>query len=136
MAQTILVVDDSQTVVKFVTLALRGKGFVVLTATDGMDAVEKCSQHPDNIDLIITDLNMPNLDGYGLIRTVRSNPALLHLPIIILSSEEEEKDREKGFSSGANAYLVKPFKADALLREVERLLMTPAGSSEGRGVRV
>ncbi len=73
MSQTILVVDDSPTVVKFVSFSLRNSGFTVVTACDGMDAIEKMSTLEGKVDLIITDLNMPNLDGYSLIQTVRQN---------------------------------------------------------------
>lgn len=122
MNHTILVVDDSPTVVKFVSITLKSKGYAVITASDGMDAAEKLSVSEQPIDMIITDLNMPNLDGYGLIRMVRSNPAYSRVPIVILSSEEEQHDRERGFHAGATAYLVKPFKSQLLLTEVARLL--------------
>ncbi|MFQ5452634.1 MAG: response regulator [Candidatus Zixiibacteriota bacterium] len=122
MAQTILVVDDSPTVVKFVSFSLKNKGFNVITACDGMDAIEKISNMSDNVDLVITDLNMPNLDGYGLIDTLRSNDKYNETPIIILTSEEEEEDKQKGETVGASSYLVKPFKSSLLLNEVLKYL--------------
>ena len=78
MSKTILVVDDSPTVVKFVSFSLRNSGYRVVTACDGMDAIEKISGLPDQVDLIITDLNMPNLDGYALIGTLRQRGAPPH----------------------------------------------------------
>jgi len=120
MSQTILVVDDSPTVVKFVTISLKRKGYDVVTARDGMDALEKISTLEQNVDLIITDLNMPNLDGYGLIETVRGNQQYENTPIIILSSEDGDDDRERGMSVGATSYLVKPFNPGKLLSEVGR----------------
>jgi two-component system chemotaxis response regulator CheY len=122
MAQTVLVVDDSPTVVKFVSLSLKKKGFNVVTACDGMDAIEKISSLEEDVDLIITDLNMPNLDGYSLIDTLRQNVEHRSTPIIILTSEEAEEDRERGLSVGANSYLVKPFNASLLAGEVSKYI--------------
>jgi two-component system chemotaxis response regulator CheY len=122
MSQTILVVDDSPTVVKFLALSLKSKGYTVVAACDGMDALEKMSNLSQNVDLIITDLNMPNLDGYGLIETVRQNQEHRDTPIIILSSEQEEEDRQRGMQVGASSYLVKPFKPKVLLSEVTKQL--------------
>ena len=87
-----------------------------------MDAVEKISNMSEKVDLIITDLNMPNLDGYGLIDTLRHNDKFCETPIIILTSEEEEEDKQKGIQVGANSYLVKPFKPALLVNEVEKYL--------------
>jgi len=122
MSQTILVVDDSPTVVKFVTYSLRNTGFNVVGARDGMDALEKLSAVESEVDLIITDLNMPNLDGYQLIKTLRESEQHSQTPIIILSSEEEEGDRRTGLEAGADSYLMKPFKPNLLLEEVARYL--------------
>ena len=122
MSQTILVVDDSPTVVKFVSLSLKAKGYNIVSACDGMDAIEKLFNTQGTVDLIITDLNMPNLDGYGLIETLRQNEAHKETPIIILSSEEDENDRQRGIDVGANSYLVKPFKPASLLVEVDKYL--------------
>ncbi len=118
----VMVVDDSPTVVKFVSFALRSTGLKVVTACDGMDALEKLSALPEGVDLIITDLNMPNVDGYEFISTVRGNQLYANVPIIILSSEEEEKDKKLGTEAGASSYLVKPFKPAVLLAEVSKYL--------------
>ncbi|MCD6249352.1 MAG: response regulator [candidate division Zixibacteria bacterium] len=120
MSQTILIVDDSPTVVKFLALSLKSKGYNIVAACDGMDALEKLSTLAEDVDLIITDLNMPNLDGYGLIKAVRQNRHTT--PIIILSSEEDDEDQQRGMEVGANSYLVKPFKPAVLLGEVSRQL--------------
>jgi len=122
MAQTILVVDDSPTVVKFVSFSLKNGGYQVVTACDGMDAIEKISNMSEDVDLVITDLNMPNLDGYRLIQTLRQNEKHQKTPIIILTSETEEEDRRQGMEVGADSYLVKPFKSSLLLSEVARYL--------------
>lgn len=122
MAQTILVVDDSPTVVKFVSFSLKNSGFNVISACDGMDAIEKISNMSQKVDLVITDLNMPNLDGYGLIDTLRHNEQHRETPIIILTSEEGNEDKVKGMNVGASSYLVKPFKSSLLLNEVSKYL--------------
>jgi len=119
---TIMVIDDSSTVVKFVSFTLRSAGYKVITACDGMDALEKLSAGQAGIDMVITDLNMPNMDGYELIRTLKINEQFHDLPIIILSSEEEDKDKKLGSEVGASSYLVKPFKPDVLLAEVGKYL--------------
>jgi len=122
MKQTIMIVDDSPTVLKFVSYSLKNSGFKVITATDGMDALEKISTYDSPVDMIITDLNMPNMDGYELIATLRRNEKFSETPIIILSSEEDEADKRKGSDAGADSYLTKPFKSSVLLYEVSKFL--------------
>lgn len=122
MKQTIMIVDDSPTVLKFVSYSLKNSGFKVITATDGMDALEKISSSDSNVDMIITDLNMPNMDGYELIATLRRNEQFKQTPIIILSSEEDDADKRRGSDAGADSYLTKPFKSSVLLYEVSKFL--------------
>jgi two-component system chemotaxis response regulator CheY len=120
MEQMVLLVDDSPTLRKHAAIALRGGGYRVISACDGMAALEKLSQPENRVDLIITDINMPNLDGYGLIRAVRYTDN--QLPIVILSSALGEANRRRGLEAGADAYLTKPFETAVLLAEVNRLL--------------
>lgn len=120
--QTIFIVDDSPTVVKFVSFSLRNSGFNVVSACDGMEAIEKLSVLSDKVDLLITDLNMPNLDGYSLITTLRQSEKHRQLPIIVLSSEDRVEERERGIAVGASAFIVKPFKSSLLLNEVNKFL--------------
>jgi len=122
MSRTILVIDDSPTIVKFVSFSLKNRGYHVVGASDGMDAIEKMSHMSEEVHLIITDLNMPNLDGYGLIEAVRQNEKHRNTPIIILTSVDGDNDRERGMSVGASSYLVKPFKSERLLSEVSKYL--------------
>jgi len=84
MGKVIMVVDDSATVRKFVAASLTMQGFTVIAAVDGMDALEKLPAA--NVDLVVTDLNMPNMDGFELIRSLRENPQYHELPVIILTS--------------------------------------------------
>ncbi|MGB9913626.1 MAG: response regulator, partial [Candidatus Kapaibacteriota bacterium] len=116
MPKTILVAEDSETIRRFIAMALKLAGFEVITAVDGMEALEKLPFH--KVDLIVTDLNMPNLDGFELIKTVRENPDLKDLPIIILSSLGKEEDIKRGFEVGANSYLIKPFNAKRIQYEI------------------
>jgi two-component system chemotaxis response regulator CheY len=103
----IMVVDDSPTVVKFVSFTLRSAGYKVLAACDGMDALEKLSSSEKEVKFI---------------KTVRENQQYVNVPIIILSSEEEERDKKLGEDVGASSYLVKPFKPNVLLAEISKYL--------------
>lgn len=116
----IMVVDDSASVRRFVTYALRASGLDVVTASDGQQALEKMSQ--TSIDLLITDLNMPRLDGYSLVDTLRNEEQDDTLPIIILSSLSDRDAIDRGLDLGANAYLKKPFDEERVRDEVERHL--------------
>jgi len=118
--QTILVVDDSSTVRKFVSVSLSMQGFNVVTAEDGMDALEKLPKEP--VDLIITDLNMPNMDGMELIRSLRSNVSYRELPIIILTSLNENTLKTESEMMGVHSYLNKPFSLEKVQYEVSKYL--------------
>lgn len=120
MPNTVLVVDDSPMSRKFVTFALRAKGLTVLAAQDGLDALEKLAHTP--VDLVITDLNMPKLDGYGLVRAIRDDPAFGAVPIIILSSLTSDQEKQHGFDVGADAYLPKPFDQRRIQYEVAKYI--------------
>lgn len=120
MEKVILAVDDSASVRKFVLLSLKSKGFRVLSAQDGMEALEILASEP--VSLVITDLNMPNLDGFGLIKSIRENPTTLDLPIIVLSSLSDHDDVKRGMDLGANSYLVKPFNALRLQYEISKYI--------------
>lgn len=118
--KVILVADDSSTVRKFVSFALALEHFRIIAAVDGMDALEKISRTP--VDLAIVDLNMPNMDGYELIRAIRGSEDLKELPVIILSSETSPESKQRGKEAGANAYLEKPFNADKIKYQVSKFL--------------
>jgi two-component system, chemotaxis family, chemotaxis protein CheY len=120
MDNTILVIDDSATVRKFVSLSLEMQGFKVVSACDGMDALEKLPNA--HVDLVITDLNMPNMDGYEFIRTLRENEQYAQLPVIILSSLSDQKSIDLGLKAGAHSYLVKPFSIEKVQYEVSKYL--------------
>ena len=120
MEKNVLVVDDSATVRKFISVSLSMQGFKVVTACDGMDALEKLPS--ENVDLIITDLNMPNMDGFELIRSLRENPQYRDLPVIILSSLNDTVSKETGSKLGIESYVVKPFSLEKIQYEVAKYL--------------
>jgi two-component system, chemotaxis family, chemotaxis protein CheY len=120
MNRVILAVDDSATVRKFVSVALTMQGFTVKSASDGMDALEKLPGQ--KVDLLITDLNMPNMDGFELIKALRENPEYDALPVIILTSLSDDLSKERGATLGVNSYLVKPFSIEKIQYEVSKYL--------------
>lgn len=120
MKKVIMVADDSPSIRKFVSFALTLKGFEILPVCDGMEALEKLPTK--KIQLLITDLNMPNVDGFELIKAVRNNEELKDIPIIILTSLAGNDEVEKGMKFGANSYLVKPFDPKRILYEVSKYL--------------
>ena len=121
MGRVILVVDDSETVRKLLTLTLRMKGYQIVTAGDGAEALERLSV--SSVDLVITDLNMPEMDGYELVSTIRREGPNRDVPVIMLSTEGEEEDRQRGLDAGVDLYLPKPASPQQLLYSVEKLLV-------------
>ena len=122
MAKHILVVDDSKTVRNLVAFILKKEGFKVTTAENGLDGLEKLYSAPEKIDLIISDVNMPKMDGFTYIKTVREQEAYRDTPIVVLSTEGQEKDIQEGMNLGANLYLVKPAQPEKLLKNIKMLL--------------
>jgi CheY-like chemotaxis protein len=118
---TILIVDDSTTVRKFLVHALKVKNYRCIEASDGFEAIEKLAQNPD-IKLIISDLNMPNMDGIEFIGTIRNDPQYQDLPIIMLTTDSSHENKKLAFDKGANLYLVKPSPAHIILFKVQSLL--------------
>lgn len=116
----VMIVDDSATIRRFVMFALRARGLHVVTAEDGQEALEKMAHAP--VDLVITDLNMPKMDGFGLVRRIREDNDYGGLPVIILSSLSKSEDVDRGLNLGANAYLTKPFDESRIQYEVAKYL--------------
>lgn len=117
----ILIVDDSATVRKLLVHTLKPKKYTCIEACDGFDALEKLAMHPD-IKLVISDLNMPNMDGIELIDNIRQNQQFADIPIIMLTTESGQDNRKLAFDAGANLYLVKPSPAHIILFKVQSLL--------------
>jgi two-component system chemotaxis response regulator CheY len=112
-AKTVLTIDDSRTMRDMLNMALSGAGFTVVQAVDGQDGLTRLAQQP--VDVIITDINMPKLDGYGVIRAVRSDPAYNNTPILVLSTEAEQESKDIAKDAGATGWIVKPFDPDGLV---------------------
>ena len=116
-----LVVEDSPTMRQLITFALkRVHGSKIVEASDGIDALKKLSGQ--KFDILLTDINMPIMDGLKLVSLVRSNDQHKDMPIIIITTEGAEEDRKKGIALGANAYLSKPIQTAELLKLVGQLL--------------
>lgn len=121
MSKHILIVDDSKTVRNLVAFIMKKEGFKVTMAEDGMDGLEKLYSS-ESVDLIISDINMPRMDGFTFIKNVREQDAYRDLPIIILSTEGQEKDIEAAIHLGASLYMVKPAQPDKMVRNIRMLL--------------
>lgn len=119
MAVTILVVDDSESVRQMLNFTLQKAGFKVIAAEDGHDALAKMTTE---VKLVISDLNMPNLDGIGLVKEVRANPATRFLPVLMLTTVSQDDKKQEGRAAGATGWLVKPFDAGQLLEVVNKVL--------------
>ena len=120
MHKKVMVVDDSQTIRQSVGLTLREAGFVVIEACDGIEALKRLEK--EAVDMLITDLNMPNLDGVGLIANVRRGMGNRFLPIVMLTTESDESLKRSGKRAVASAWLVKPFRPEQLLGLVRMVL--------------
>ncbi|MDM8215304.1 response regulator [Desulfovibrio piger] len=121
MGKHILVVDDSKTIRNLVAFVLKAEGFKVSTAEDGLDAMEKM-YNLDPVDLIVSDVNMPRMDGFTFIKNIRMQDAYKDIPIIVLSTEGQEKDIQTGLNIGANLYMVKPAQPEKMVRNIKMLL--------------
>ena len=121
MAKTILVVDDSSSMRQAVSIALRRGGYDVVDAVDGVDALTKLDGR--KLHLVISDVNMPRLDGIGLLTQIRTMPAYKFTPVILLSTESAEAKRQEGRLAGAKAWVVKPFLPEQLLGAVAKLIL-------------
>ena len=121
----VLVVDDSPTMRAFVMAALESDGFEVTAAKSGFEALRILPGA--SFHLIVTDVNMPDINGLELVRFVRQSQNHKNTPLIIISTDGRDKDRDRGMSLGASAYLVKPFKPEALL-ELARKVMAPGAN--------
>ena len=121
MAKTILIVDDSASLRQVVSIALKGAGYDILEACDGKDAIAKLTGQ--KIHLIISDVNMPNMDGITFVKAVKQMPNYKFTPIIMLTTESEESKKMEGQAAGAKAWVIKPFKPDQMLAAVSKLVL-------------
>ena len=120
MSKTIMAVDDSASVRQMVNFTLTKAGYEVVEAVDGLDAVKKLDS--TSVQMMITDLNMPNMDGIELIGSVRAMPKYKFIPIIMLTTESKDSKKQEGKAAGATGWIVKPFKPDQLLAVIKKVL--------------
>jgi DNA-binding response OmpR family regulator len=130
MAKRILIVDDEPRYLRLLEANLRTEGYEVVTAQDGMQALDVFSANP--IDLVLMDVMMPRLDGFGATQRLRE---FTNVPIVILTARGEEQDRVRGLDLGADDYLIKPFSATELLARVRAVLRRANNSSDAVQVR-
>lgn len=116
----IMIVDDCPTTRKILSIYLKSKGFEVTTADNGLDAIEKLATQ--TVNMILTDLNMPYMDGIELTRTLRSDPVWSSLPILMVTTEADPEERTRALQAGANGYIVKPVTADSVTQNIKSIL--------------
>ncbi len=120
MSKTIMTVDDSASVRQMVSFTLRAAGYEVVEAVDGRDALAKLKGTA--VHMVITDLNMPNLDGIGLIKGLRGSADHRFIPIVMLTTESRDSKKQEGKTAGATGWIIKPFKPEQLLAVVKKVL--------------
>ena len=120
MAKTILFIDDSASIRQMVAFTLKTDGYTVIEAADGVDGLAKAKAH--DIDLVLTDQNMPNMDGFTLVKTLRGLPKFVSTPILMLTTEYTDAKKMQGKEAGATGWLVKPFEPHKLLDVVKKLI--------------
>jgi two-component system chemotaxis response regulator CheY len=119
MAKRILTIDDSKTIRDMLRLTLLDAGFEVLQAVDGQDGIEVLAKEP--VDIVITDINMPKMDGYGVIRHMRADAAHKSTPVLVLTTESEVEKRNLAREAGATGWMVKPFDPDRLIATINKV---------------
>ncbi|SDF85092.1 response regulator [Pseudomonas seleniipraecipitans] len=121
MSKTVLIVDDSTSIRQVVSITLRGAGYQVIEGCDGKDALSKLDGR--KVHLIISDVNMPNMDGITFVKNVKQMPAYKFTPVIMLTTEAGEAKKEEGRAAGAKAWVVKPFQPAQMLTAVSKLIL-------------
>jgi two-component system, chemotaxis family, chemotaxis protein CheY len=121
MSKVIMTVDDSISIRQMVGFTLKRDGYDVVEAVDGVDALRKLNIG-SAVNMMITDLNMPNMDGIELIKNVRANPRYKFMPIIMLTTESQEERKQEGKTAGATGWIVKPFKPEQLIGVIKKVL--------------
>jgi len=121
MAKTILIVDDSVSMRQVVSIALKGAGFDVIEASDGKVALSKLDGR--KIHLVVSDVNMPNMDGITFVQELKKLPMYKFTPVVMLTTESQEAKKREGQAAGAKAWMVKPFQPAQLLAAVSKLIL-------------
>ena len=121
MAKTVMIVDDSASLRQVVGIALRGAGYEVIEGCDGKDALAKLTGQ--KVHLVISDVNMPNMDGITFVKSLKQIPTYKFTPVIMLTTESQEGKKQEGQAAGAKAWVVKPFQPAQMLAAVAKLVM-------------
>ncbi|HWV09908.1 MAG TPA: response regulator [Pseudomonas sp.] len=121
MGKTVLIVDDSASIRQVVGITLRGAGYEVVEGVDGKDALGKLDGR--KVHLIISDVNMPNMDGIAFVKAVKQMPAYKFTPVIMLTTEAGDAKKQEGQAAGAKAWVVKPFQPAQMLTAVSKLIL-------------
>lgn len=121
MAKTILIVDDSASLRQVVGISLRGAGYEVIEAGDGQEALRRLTGQ--KVHLMISDVNMPHMDGISFLKEVKKMPAYKFTPVVMLTTESQDEKKRQGQEAGAKAWVVKPFKPEHLLGVVQKLVL-------------
>jgi two-component system chemotaxis response regulator CheY len=116
----ILIVDDDKTTRKLLSLYLKGSGFEVVTAENGLNALEKLGS--DTFQLVLTDLNMPFMDGIEFLKAMKSNPGTSNIPALMLTTETDEEERQRAIEAGADGYLSKPVTAEVVAAKIRQMV--------------
>lgn len=119
MTKRAITVDDSKTMRDMVVFTLKNAGFEVIEAEDGQAAISVLGNNP--VDLIITDLNMPNMNGIELIKNLRANPTYKFTPILMLTTEGDQTKKDEGKTAGATGWIVKPFNPEKLIQVINKV---------------
>ena len=119
MSKTVLTVDDSRTMRDMLLLALQDAGYTVIQAVDGVEGLEVLQAN--GADVVITDINMPRLDGFGVIEGVRADPRHRAIPVLVLTTESDAAKKERARAAGATGWIVKPFNPTKLIDAVRRV---------------
>jgi two-component system chemotaxis response regulator CheY len=120
MAKTVLSVDDSSSIRQMVSFTLKSAGYEVVEAADGQEGLDKAKAK--TVDLVLTDQNMPKMDGLTLIKTLRGMPAYSKVPILMLTTESSDAMKAQGKAAGATGWLVKPFDPQKLIEVVKKVI--------------
>ena len=121
MPKRILTIDDSRTIRDMLNLTLSEAGFEVIQAVDGEDGIDVLEKQQDRVDVIITDINMPKMDGYGVIRHIRGQSRYNGVPVLVLTTESEKEKRNVAKEAGATGWMVKPFDPERLIATINKV---------------
>jgi two-component system chemotaxis response regulator CheY len=121
VSKTVLTVDDSRTMRDMLMMALESAGYTVIQAVDGVDGLETLAAHGADVDVVITDINMPRMDGFGVIEGVRADPKHRQTPVLVLTTESDAAKKQRARDAGATGWIVKPFDPAKLVDAVRRV---------------